>query len=123
MDSHQDIGSKAFCGEGIPTWAVRNNSFPAPYKVELGRDEGGYPLHEDCLKTSFFEFYFTFDVSNAFDDLFMNKRGIADSFAKSWGVVANFFKDEPNVIGYELINEPPGVSVYKHTKDFVFSGL
>ena len=35
--------------------------------------------------------------------------GIAESFTNFWQAVASFFKDEPNVIGYELLNEPnPG---------------
>ncbi len=42
----------------------------------------------------------------AFQDLYDNKNGIADSFAEMWKLVATYFKDEPNVIGYELLNEP-----------------
>jgi len=47
----------------------------------LGRDENGYPLIEDCLKKSFAEYYFTYDVGMNSKRLFTNADGIADAFA------------------------------------------
>jgi len=35
-------------------------------------------------------------------------------------VVANYFKDHENVIGYEIINEPIQGSVYHSIREFLF---
>ena len=50
--------------------------------------------------------YFSEIVSNAFNQLYQNKAGTADYFANFWVEVAKQFKDNPAVLGYELMNEP-----------------
>lgn len=35
-----------------------------------------------------------------------NDAGLLDSFALYWQTIAQYFKDEPYILGYELINEP-----------------
>lgn len=73
LDSHQDLFSKKFCGEGFPDWAVQNNkSFPFPLPFKLRKDEHGYPLMEDCLKKPFALFYLTYDVMKFQQDFFTN---------------------------------------------------
>ena len=37
-----------------------------------------------------------------------------DAFLKFWEVVADRFKSNPYVLGYELINEPWAGNVYRH---------
>lgn len=51
LDAHQDLFVKQFCGEGLPTWTAKRETFPAPLKVKLRYDDKGFPLLEDCLKT------------------------------------------------------------------------
>ena len=41
-------------------------------------------------------------------DFFTNKKGINDKFIKMWVNVVEFFKEEENVFGYDLLNEPTG---------------
>jgi endoglycosylceramidase len=93
---------KKFCGEGFPEWTQANKTFPAPHTFNLTRDEEGNPKIEDCLKRSFVEYYFSEDVAQHFQNLYDNKDGILDSFAAFWGYIADEFKDEPNVIGYDF---------------------
>lgn len=106
LDGHQDALSREFCGEGWPSWAVVKRNFPSPLKVEINYDKNGLPLIEDCLKTSFFNYYLTEDVGVNLLRMFTNEDGVADRFANAWGKIAKFFKDFPNVVGYDLLNEP-----------------
>eukprot|EP01015_Nassula_variabilis_P008868 TRINITY_DN1700_c0_g1_i8.p1 TRINITY_DN1700_c0_g1~~TRINITY_DN1700_c0_g1_i8.p1 ORF type:complete len:435 (+),score=65.01 TRINITY_DN1700_c0_g1_i8:215-1519(+) len=106
IDAHQDLLSPYFCGEGFPKWAVHIENFPYPLQVELRRDENGIPLVEDCIKQTFGDYYGTEDMFKSFGNFYANVDGVADSFGKFWRMVASNFKDYPNVIGYDIINEP-----------------
>lgn len=123
LDSHQDVLSRFFCGEGFPDWAVSRSEFSFPFPLintDIRVDENGVPLIEDCLKLKFAIYYVTTDASKTFDDLFHNTNGIADSFAQYWGYVANYFKEYPNVIGYDILNEPITSSPYRSVYDTLF---
>lgn len=48
---------------------------------------------------------------------------MADSFAKMWVEVAKIMKDEPNVLGYEIINEPSGANIYYYPYNFLWPGV
>lgn len=107
LDTHQDLGSRKLCGEGLPDWAVNKTDFPAPLLYKIGYDANGHANLEDCNKHAFATFYATDNVKKAFENFYNDVDGIAESFTNFWKTIADFFKDEPNVIGYELINEPP----------------
>jgi len=51
--------------------------------------------------------------------LFDESSGLMDAFAKMWGQVVNFMKDESNVIGYEILNEPFGINPYYRFLDLI----
>ena len=111
LDFHQDVLAEAFCGEGIPRWAVKipegTYKFPfplqySPFKV----DSEGIPLKSECDKLSWPKLHFTLASSHAYQSFYNNVDGIADAFSNFWQTVAKMFKDEDSVIGYELINEP-----------------
>ena len=55
--------------------------------------------------------------------MYNNENGIADSFANFWGAVANFFKNESNVLGYEIINEPLQADKYKNLYEYFFPSV
>jgi endoglycosylceramidase len=84
LDAHQDLFLKQFCGEGLPVWAAKRESFPAPLKIKLRYDEAGFPLREDCLKIPFSQFYLTYDIMKLQRDLFTNQRGLLDHLCKVW---------------------------------------
>lgn len=91
IDSHQDMYSSVFGGDGFPAWAVHDDGVP------LGVDLG-FPGN-----------YFTPAVSRAFDNFWRNADGVLDAYARQLAFVARHFADDPMVLGYDLINEPwPG---------------
>ena len=113
IDAHQDAWGRRFCGEGMPDWATKLDSFPFPLIFsKLDYDEKGFPTIESCLQRSFALYYFTRDVSTNFQRLYNNEDGLRDSFGEFWKVAASYFKDMPNVIAYELINEPWWGDIY-----------
>jgi endoglycosylceramidase len=51
-------------------------------------------------------------VAQAFESFYADREGIQSELVATWGKVAAAFADEPNVAGYDLINEPhPGFRV------------
>ena len=110
LDTHQDVVSPKFCGEGFPDWAVNRTDFPAPLQINITFDDQGHANIEDCLQKSFAFYYTTNDVRNALKSFYTDVDGIAESFTNFWKTVADYFKDEPNVLGYEIINEPSAIS-------------
>ena len=50
--------------------------------------------------------------------LYDNEQQIQDHFAQFWAQVAQRFKDNPYVLGYELLNEPWAGDVYRHPDHF-----
>ncbi|KAL9649766.1 hypothetical protein ABK040_009581 [Willaertia magna] len=117
LDAHQDVMSNKFCGEGFPDWAVHYDTedFPYPFlNYHFRKNETtGAPLTEDCLKHAFFQYYLTRSASNAWQNFYDNYNGIRDAFANFWNFVANYFKSEENILGYEIINEPWAGDFYK----------
>ncbi|KAJ3326920.1 hypothetical protein HDU76_012527 [Blyttiomyces sp. JEL0837] len=59
-----------------------------------------------CNTYYFAQQYFSYGVSSGFQYLYNNTNGITDQFVNYWVAMAKAFKDTPNVLGYELINEP-----------------
>jgi endoglycosylceramidase len=97
LDFHQDLYNEKFDGEGFPDWAVLDDGLPAE------------PL------TGFPASYITSPgLNRAFDNLWANAQGpggvpIQDRYASAWARVADAFKHDGGVLGYDLINEPwPG---------------
>jgi endoglycosylceramidase len=96
LDMHQDLYSSTFGGEGAPEWAVQTGGLPNP--------DFGFPAT-----------YFLNPAQNhAWDAFWANAEasngvGLENHYARMYEAVANYFKDNPGVVGYELMNEPwPG---------------
>ena len=116
LDMHQDGLAEAFCGEGIPAWAVHSDGkwdplkFPMPLsKPYAARDSHGFPTRQDCSKFSWESYQGAEATASAYEALWTNVDGLADSWAAMWAHVAARFKGDGRVIGIELVNEPfPG---------------
>ena len=111
LDFHQDVLNEKFCGEGIPLWAVKEPdyawAFPRPLQLaSYILDKEGLPTHEDCQLHDWPSYHFAFQTSAAYQSLYDNVDGIQDSFGEFWKRIAENFKSNEYVIGYELINEP-----------------
>merc|ERR1719487_1291645 len=119
IDLHQDVGSRRFCGEGIPEHYVdellqnetsamsRAQPFPLPRFPEMKMGENGYPSLEDCLKNNFGDYYDSEKVGALFKELYTPGTPLNDGFLKYWDVVSKTFRNSKEVIAYELLNEPP----------------
>ena len=94
LDFHQDMYNERFQGEGWPDWAVMDDGLPA-------QPRNGFPNNYLLMPA----------LQRAFDHFFANDGGLQDHFAAAWAHVAQRFKDAPNLLGYELLNEPwPGTT-------------
>lgn len=96
LDMHQDLYSVKF-SDGAPAWATLDEG--KPYTPT----------------TVWSDAYFTSDaVQAALDHFWANSPapdgiGLQDHYARVWRRVAERFRDEPAVLGFDLMNEPyPG---------------
>lgn len=86
--------------DGVPVWLVKK--FPTPsmaYPYPFSSPPNQY--HHLWFKN-----YLTVATSEDFQHLYNNVSGALDYWARFWKKVAFEFKDFPNLLGYELINEP-----------------
>lgn len=84
------------------------------YDVQF--DENGLPLIKDCLKYSFMDLYTAPEVASSFQALYQNENGLLDKMFEFWKVVATRFKNNQNVIGYDILNEPWGINYHENTQ-------
>ena len=91
LDMHQDVYNQNFRGEGAPDWAVCTNNVPIVPKG--GRWSNNYS--NPTLQTAVGHFW-----SN---DVVGNLQGNYDLV---WKTVAQKFKNNPWVVGYDPYNEP-----------------
>jgi endoglycosylceramidase len=94
VDSHQDVMSRRFCGDGVPDWVLR------PQDRER-------PQRSDCKMWNVH--YFGAATLNNLDRFYANEDGLQDSYALFFKMLAERYRNEPGVIGFEPMNEPmPG---------------
>ena len=96
LDMHQDLYSVKF-SDGAPAWATLDENKPHIAGA----------VWSDA-------YYSSPAVQTALDHFWANSPapdgvGLQDHYARAWKRVAERFRDEPTVIGYDLMNEPfPG---------------
>ncbi|MEB3069818.1 cellulase family glycosylhydrolase [[Mycobacterium] vasticus] len=96
LDMHQDLYSASLGADGAPDWAVQTGGLPDI--------NAGFP--------------WTYAISpaqnHAWDAFWSNSDapdgvGLQNHYAQMWQAVAGYFAGDPNVAGYEIMNEPwPG---------------
>ena len=92
LDFHQDMYNERFQGEGWPDWAVMDDGLPAQPQL-------GFPGNYLAQPA----------VNRAFDHFWNNDAGLQDHYAAAWRHVAERFRGDDGVLGYDLLNEPwPG---------------
>ncbi len=98
LDVHQDMLNELFQGEGFPDWAIEDGGLPNP-KLGFSNNYLANPALEHALD----EF---------FDDApGPGGVGLQQRFATAWEDVAQAFRGDRSVLGYELLNEPfPGTA-------------
>ncbi|WP_234706005.1 cellulase family glycosylhydrolase [Mycolicibacterium setense] len=98
IDMHQDLYSTELHGEGAPDWATQTGGLPNP---DLGALFGQFVVN----------YYLSPAQNHAWDAFWANSDapdgvGLQNHYAQSWQAVASYFGDNPDVIGYNIINEP-----------------
>ncbi|QSR25657.1 endoglycoceramidase [Nocardioides aromaticivorans] len=91
LDMHQDQWHETYGGEGVPDWALHR-----PTVLSL----------LPPLNLPFPIGYWTPENSLVFDEFWANKHRGIDDWAAAWQVAAGWWKDQPYLMGYDLINEP-----------------
>ncbi|MCV7382861.1 cellulase family glycosylhydrolase [Mycolicibacter longobardus] len=93
LDMHQDLYGGAFGGDGAPEWATFTGGLP--------NFDAGFPFS-----------YFVSPAQNYAWDAFWGNAtasdgiGLQNHYGLMWQAVADYFKGNENVAGYEIINEP-----------------
>jgi endoglycosylceramidase len=97
LDFHQDMLNERYNGEGFPDWAALDDGIrPWP--------DLGFPGNYFVMRA----------LWRAYDHFWANDSGpggvgLQDRYAAAWRHVAERFRDEPAVFGYDIFNEPfPG---------------
>lgn len=104
LDMHQDVLSSSLGGyDGAPLWVVNQTQPRKPYP---------WPLKEPLSNWAFG--YVSEATGQAFQDIYDNTYGGLDAWAAFWKKVAEFFRGRPQVLGYELMNEPWVGDMYRH---------
>ncbi len=91
LDMHQDQWHETYGGEGVPDWALHR---PALLSL-LPPVNLPFPIG-----------YRTPDNSLVFDEFWANRHRGIDHWAAAWQVAAGWWKDQPYLMGYDLVNEP-----------------
>jgi endoglycosylceramidase len=95
IDSHQDLYSRRFCGDGFPDWAI-----PEKYR--------SMPQHADCK--NWWTVDLTMPLMTSFDRFYANDDKIQDNYVAFFKMLAGRYRDNPAVLGFEPLNEPfPGL--------------
>ena len=98
FDMHQDMFNERYNGEGFPDWLLPDDEVPPV-------PDCGFPLN-----------YFVMPALGlAYDNLFADEqldalgRTPSEAYAEVWTLVAEQFRDDEFVFGYDVFNEPyPG---------------
>ncbi len=91
LDMHQDQWHETYGGEGVPDWALHR-----PFLLNLLPPVNlPFPIG-----------YWTPENSLVFDQFWANRHRGIDHWAAAWQVAARWWKDQPHLMGYDLINEP-----------------
>jgi endoglycosylceramidase len=93
LDLHQDLFSRRYGGDGAPAWACQDKGLPMTQASYWGLN------------------YLAAPVMACFDAFWADAPapdgvGIQTHYIKAWQHVAQRFRDDPTVIGYDLMNEP-----------------
>lgn len=82
----------------------------------MQKEKSGLVELESCRGHKFGKLYTSAQVRNGLEDFYNNKHGLFDGYLDFWTHVAEQFKDNQFVLGYDLMNEVyPGHAILKDT--------
>lgn len=93
----------------------------SPHGEELG--DARFPTRQACATKPHGPGWgeTTFAVSYAWQGLYDNWNGTADAFAAFWARVATRFRDRPEIVGLNLMNEPWAGDIYSFAHPFLWN--
>ena len=97
LDFHQDLYNEKYGGEGLPAWMAIDDGIPP-------QPQAGFPGSYFAMPA----------LWRAFDNLWDDADGpggigLRERMAQMWAHVAQRFRGDPAVLGYDIFNEPyPG---------------
>ncbi|XP_018647339.1 hypothetical protein Smp_187070 [Schistosoma mansoni] len=107
IDLHQDGLSKRLGAiDAVPDWFMDKIKRP-PYLFQYP-----WPLTKYPNESAWFLTYATYESAHAFESIYKNVSGLWNYFAEYWRITTDRFGKKYNVLGYELINEPPPGNFY-----------
>ena len=106
LDWHQDLYSYYCChGDGAPKWACAGDTDNVKDPIIIWAT--GYFLNKS-VQRSFDAFW---------ENRHVNGKGLRDSFCEMLTYTAEYLKDSPALMGYDLLNEPfpgtPGGKIFR----------
>jgi hypothetical protein len=69
-------------------------------------DDKGRPLVSECQKRKFSHYCNAPEVLTLFRELYRNTMGTGDRFVAMWRAVAERYKDNGYIMGFDVLNEP-----------------
>jgi endoglycosylceramidase len=84
----------------MPAWTVSRDAWTLKFPLPIG-----FSMPK-VVDESWGKYYAADATTNAFWGLYTNRNRVQDYFVKYWKRLATLFKDEVNILGYELLNEP-----------------
>lgn len=99
LDMHQDLYSIVFGGDGAPEWAVRTSGEPINTNID-----GPWWLKniDPAVINSWRNFW-----------QYAKHKDLQEHYILMWQKVVERFKDNPYVLGYDIMNEPWGGDISK----------
>jgi endoglycosylceramidase len=121
-DIHQDIFSAGWCGDGFPNWAAILDAVveaEAPFPLPVVGSTP-YPLVPGVgINTSYClgplyqgDYYLTPAVGDIWANFYANTDGVQTQFINMFSNLAKNLAGNPNLLGYEIINEPFPGNIY-----------
>ena len=121
----QDVLKDVAEYDGIPSWLsgqfrAPEHPYPWPMKDTSGRTQvfGVTQVSKYSFDPGYSTWacgYFSQDIANSFQQLYTEHK---EEFANVWKEIARRFKGMPEILGYELMNEPWTGDFYEVNKNF-----
>ncbi|CAH8597823.1 unnamed protein product, partial [Schistosoma guineensis] len=92
--------------DAVPNWFMDKIKRP-PYLFQYP-----WPLTKDPSKSQWFLTHAAYESAHVFESIYKNVSGIWNYFAEYWMITTSRFGKKDNVLGYNLINEPPPGNFY-----------
>lgn len=109
LDMHQDLYSRWLKGDGAPSWAFPSNIDPNNNDSQGGQLWGLSYFESNAVKSCFTNFF--------------QSQTLRDHYRDAFVQVARLVKDNPFILGYDIMNEPSNGNLSNFLGDFENSFL